>query len=118
MSTSLRLLVSPHDKCAQENILAHHSFGLFLFSIVLFLLSSSTHANDAESISIRTSDSSDGEERCAIYLADSKIPGFGRGVFTGQELGENETVFEATTVCYYSILFCSISLLGRWQLAM
>ena len=35
---------------------------------------------------------------CGYYLAESKVKGFGRGVFTGQALNENQTMFESSTV--------------------
>lgn len=35
---------------------------------------------------------------CDYYIADSKVPGFGRGVFSGKRLYKNESMFDCSTV--------------------
>ena len=41
---------------------------------------------------------------CAYYMADSRVPGFGRGVFAGQALSENETMFDSITVLVRNVV--------------
>lgn len=39
-----------------------------------------------------------GNDECALYLADSRIHSFGRGVFAGKSYQKNDILFEGTTV--------------------
>lgn len=48
--------------------------------------------------------SSEREEGCAYYLADSKVTGFGRGVVAGQHVQANETMFESITILVRNII--------------
>ena len=44
------------------------------------------------------------EQECEYYLAESRVHGFGRGVFAGQWLSQNETLFESSTILVRNVM--------------
>mmetsp|Transcript_1983 Transcript_1983/g.3782 ORF Transcript_1983/g.3782 Transcript_1983/m.3782 type:complete len:488 (-) Transcript_1983:111-1574(-) len=70
------------------------TFILAWFFVCFVKFAISSFSTDAES----SDHSASSPYACEYYMADSKVPGFGRGVFAGRDLVENEVMFDSTTV--------------------